>query len=305
MPSDLDYFRESDLNKECFKTFYHGLPSEDLKKQFLNSMPKNDLCWSSGWVLQGYKGPYPNGDSGDSQKLSPNCGLQEVRYWWGLSKHLNWVPIAGSIVWGMAKIVHSMTDVSKWCSLYFDSKTGECLSHDKDVAASKLNDKGDQLFNSGKYEEAKEYFSNAIAHSNKKANQDAYKANRDKVQAKINFQGNSQSNNFFEQGDRGNSEKAEYNIVLTNFGLMLSQDVSENELKEFSDRLETLLKRGHKSDPEIVNRSIITNLRIARMKMNDQMKSINPENMSDIGIIMNSIETEIGVIKKLKKTDQK
>jgi hypothetical protein len=85
---------------------------------------------------------------------------------------------------------------------------------------------------------------------------------------------------------------------------MLSQDV-ESELKEFSDRLETMINRGYKSDPEIVNRSIIINLRIARMKMNDQLKSINPENMSDIGIIMNSIETEIGVIKKLKITDQK
>ncbi|WP_341792346.1 hypothetical protein [Rickettsia endosymbiont of Gonocerus acuteangulatus] len=80
MPNDLYYFYESDLDKGNFRNFYDSLPSSRLKEQFLNSIPKDDICWDSTWVLQGYKGPYPNGNS---EKLSSSYGLQEVRYWWG------------------------------------------------------------------------------------------------------------------------------------------------------------------------------------------------------------------------------
>ncbi|WP_341757415.1 tetratricopeptide repeat protein [Candidatus Tisiphia endosymbiont of Ditula angustiorana] len=201
MPNDLYYFYESDLDKGNFSKFYNSLPSSGLKKQFLNSIPKGNICWDSTWVLQGYKGPYPNGESGDSEKLSPSCGLQEVRYWWGVSKHINWIPIAGILVWGASKIAGKITDVSKWCSLYFDSKTGECLSHDKEVAASKLNDIGRQLFDSGKFNEAREYFSNAYTHSNNKANYDIYKDNENKAKTEVDaINLNSQGNNLFSQG---------------------------------------------------------------------------------------------------------
>ncbi len=103
-------------------------------------------------------GPYPNGKSGDSQKLSPNCGLQEVMYWWGPSKLLHCIPLLGSVAFSTVKVLSNATGTSTWCHLYFDSKTGKCLSHYLEIAASKLNDIGNQLFDSGKYEEAKEYF---------------------------------------------------------------------------------------------------------------------------------------------------
>ncbi len=104
MPNDLYYFYESDLNKRNFKTFYDSLPSSELKQKFLNSVPNDIVRWDSTWVNQGYKGPQPNGKSGDSEKLAPSCGLQEVRHWWGMSKHVNWVPICGQIVWFAGKV---------------------------------------------------------------------------------------------------------------------------------------------------------------------------------------------------------
>ncbi|WP_341792345.1 hypothetical protein [Rickettsia endosymbiont of Gonocerus acuteangulatus] len=104
-------------------------------------------------------------------------------------------------MWGASKIAGKITNVSKWCSLYFDSKTGECLSHNKEVAASKLNEIGRQLFDNGKFSEAKEYFSNAYTHSSNKANYDVYKDNINKAKAEtdaINL--NSQGDNLFNQG---------------------------------------------------------------------------------------------------------
>jgi hypothetical protein len=156
-----------------------------VKEKFLNSVPSHPIRWDVTWVYQGYMGPYPNGRSGDSTKLSPNCGLQEVMYWWGPSKLLHCIPLLGSVAFSTVKVLSNIDGTSTWCHLYFDSKTGKCLSHYLEVAASKLNDIGNQLFDSGKYEEAKEYFFNAYTHSTNKTKQETYKANENKAQAKI------------------------------------------------------------------------------------------------------------------------
>jgi tetratricopeptide (TPR) repeat protein len=190
MSKDLDYFKESDFGKGNFTTFYNNLPSSELKVKFLNSFPSSHPYFRPPWVYQGYKGPDPNGESGESEKLLPISGLQEVRFWWGPSKHINWVPLLGTAVWSIGKVVSNATGLSDWHSLYFDEKTGEFLSHDKEAAASKLNDTGLQLFDSGKYEEAKEYFRNACVHSTNKENYNAFRINDNKVQAEIDRMAN-------------------------------------------------------------------------------------------------------------------
>jgi tetratricopeptide (TPR) repeat protein len=200
MPSDLDYFKESDFNKGNFRTFYNNLPSEDLKQKFLKSVPNDRIRWDLTWVNQGYKGPYPNGASGDSEKLSPSYGLQEVSYWWGVAKTINLVPGAGLLVWGVSKAISSALDLSKWCSLYFDSKTGECLSHDKEIAASILNNNGVKLTVSGKYEEAREYFFNAYKNSCNKEYQDKYNTNWGNAKIEVDAMNlNLQGSKLFEQ----------------------------------------------------------------------------------------------------------
>jgi hypothetical protein len=59
MPSDLDYFYESDFGKGNFTTFYNSLPSDELKEKFLNSVPSHPIRWEPPWVYQGYMGHIP------------------------------------------------------------------------------------------------------------------------------------------------------------------------------------------------------------------------------------------------------
>ncbi len=89
--------------------------------------------------------------------------------------------------------------------------------------------------------------------------------------------------------------------MLTDFNLMIIQDVSDEEMKKLADRFEKL--SGYESDPEIVNRAIILDLRRARKKMIGQLKSTNT-NMNDIESVMKLIDTEMDVLKKLKISNE-
>lgn len=422
MPNDLYYFYESDLNKGSWTGFVNSLPHH-LQEMFKNSMGEGVVGKGPANVLQGYRGPHNNGTSGDSGYLGASNGLQEVRYWWGASKHMNWVPISGWIAYGTCRAIGD----TNWHSLYFDSKTGECLSHNKNQATEKLNNKGWQLFQEGKYSEAAKYFNNAYqacssgyqneqlfqdnmnhaeaevlnAEGNRLHNQREYAEAIAKYQAahsqcpasktdalnkyknneasSLNSQGlelwnngdyagaankfnaayqkctngykdkqtfknsidkaktevdainlNSQVDKLFEQGKyaeaqskyqeasnkskvsnqynkyKANIDKAKYNSVFTDFSLMLTQDITDSELKEFADKLERMIDEGYGSDSEIVNRFHIVCLRIVRKEMNSQLESINREDINDlIEAIMNLIETEIEVLKELNITDQK
>ncbi|MCZ6886644.1 MAG: tetratricopeptide repeat protein [Rickettsia endosymbiont of Ixodes persulcatus] len=155
-------------------------------------------------MLQGYRGPSNlcNNGSGDSEALESSNGIQEIKFWWGARKDLNsLIPVIGTISFLSGRVVQTVQGQLDWSSLYFDSKTGECLSHNKEVAASKLNEIGRQLFDNGKFSEAKEYFSNAYTHSSNKVNYDVYKDNINKAKAEIDaISLNSQGDNLFNQG---------------------------------------------------------------------------------------------------------
>ncbi|ALN41222.1 hypothetical protein ASQ44_03625 [Rickettsia rhipicephali] len=197
MPNDLYYFYESDLSKGSWTGFVNSLPHH-LQEMFKNSMGGGVVGKGPANVLQGYRGPHNNGTSGDSGYLGASNGLQEVRYWWGASKHMNWVPISGWIAYGICSAIGD----TNWHSLYFDSKTGECLSHNKNQATEKLNNKGWQLFQEGKYSEAAEYFNNAYqACSSGYQNEQTFKNNIDKAKAELDaINLNSQGDNLFNQG---------------------------------------------------------------------------------------------------------
>ena len=162
MSGDLDYFQESDLNRSNIEDFYKSLPSEELKEQFNNSLDIEGKLPALN-VLQGYRGPHThtNGSSGNSDTLGPSYGLQEIKHYWGPTKHINWAPLVGSVSWIGMKAASVIRGDFKWHSLYFDSKTGECLSHDINIAATKLDSKGSDLYKQDKYSEAAEYHKNA------------------------------------------------------------------------------------------------------------------------------------------------
>ncbi|KAL1489920.1 hypothetical protein ABEB36_013846 [Hypothenemus hampei] len=196
MPTDLDYFSEEKLNNGCWTSFANSLPHH-LQQMFKIAVGKGLVGKSIGNVLQGYYGPDNNGDSGDSRYLGASNGLQEVKYRWGATKHMNWVPVYGWIVFGICR---ALGDTS-WNSLYFDSKTGKCLGYNKESAASKLNEIGKLFFDNGKFSEAKEYFNNAYTHSSYTKNYDVYKSNRENAKAEIDaIKLNSEGDDLFNQG---------------------------------------------------------------------------------------------------------
>jgi tetratricopeptide (TPR) repeat protein len=175
MANDLYYFYESDFSKGNLIDFYNSLPVH-IRAKFVDSIGgMSVLDRDVTNVVQGYRGPRNNGSSGDSKYLGSSNGLQEVKFWFGVSKHLNWVPIVGSIVYGIARAAGD----TAWHSLYFDSNTGECLSHDKNEAAQRLNEIGNEHHQAGRYEQALEYYQNAYLNNRGNSHNDAvYKANR-------------------------------------------------------------------------------------------------------------------------------
>lgn len=125
--TDLSYFAESYLNSTSLRDFRKELPDNlqyvfDLSMGYLSNRDKISVN-----VLQGYRGGNGNGSSGDSKVLNLSNGLQEVCYWWGASKHLNWIPILGTVLFVGCRVAGD-TD---WHRMYFDNEIKQCLSHKK------------------------------------------------------------------------------------------------------------------------------------------------------------------------------
>ncbi|BES99167.1 Hypothetical protein NTJ_11985 [Nesidiocoris tenuis] len=201
MATDLDRFYEKDLDRTNVLDFYNSLPGH-LQSKFRKS---TRICLGWGNVLQGYRGPshMRNNGSGDSGELGPSNGLQEIKHWWGARKDLNSrIPVLGTAVFGLGRVVQKAQGVLEWGSLFFDSKTGECLSHDKNEASDELHKNGRRLFDERKYSEAREYFSNAYQScSSGYLNERTFKNAIDEAQVEIEADNlNSSGNQLFEQG---------------------------------------------------------------------------------------------------------
>jgi hypothetical protein len=193
MPSDLSYFNESDLDKGNLVKFHNSLSTTKLRDIFRESMGGlHMLDQDLTNVLQGYEKP------------DASNGLQEVKYWWGFSKLVHAFPVAGTVGW----LIGRAGGDTKWHSIYFDSKTEECLSHDKEKAASKLNDIGREHLSNNRFSEALEYFSNAYTHSSTESNYNVSMKNRDLAQVQIDAEAfKRQVDEEFEAGRYSNAKQ--------------------------------------------------------------------------------------------------
>ena len=113
---DIDFFSEDIMKRYCKKDFLKSLPpkiSRDIKND------GNPLTY-----LQGYRGPeelVTTQSDLNSLVIPPYDGVQEVRYWHGCTKHLHWIPLAGSVAWLIAR----QTEDTRWRRLFFNAKSGE------------------------------------------------------------------------------------------------------------------------------------------------------------------------------------
>lgn len=117
---DIDYFTEEKLDRSTFLPFKHELPDH------LRGFLKNGRG-----VLQGYRGPtyMQNNSSGtDSQTLNSSYGVQEIRFWHGTSKNAHYVPVVGTIIFGIGRGIESLINSSDWQTVYFDENSGRALS---------------------------------------------------------------------------------------------------------------------------------------------------------------------------------
>jgi hypothetical protein len=191
---DLEHFKEETLNGST-AAFYYNLPSQRLKDIFQKAA-NNYINYAI--FLQGYRGHQPDGSSSDSGRLEESNGIQEIRFWWGITEYINYLPFFGSLAYGMSRVI----DDTNWHSLYFDSQTGDALSHDISEAASKLNDIGLEHLNNNRFEKAMIYFKNAFHHS---ANNE-YKANQKKVNEKVAQMLCNEGQNLFDRGQFSDAE---------------------------------------------------------------------------------------------------
>lgn len=162
---DIDYFSELLMDNKTRSDFINDLPDH------LRSSMKEVSNGYFGDVLQGYRGPpgLSNGASGDSSILHPSFGVQEIRFWHATSKKINFLPFYGTIAFGVARGVETLTGNSQWRSLYFDEATGAILKASEAMQrrlnneqSIKLNQKAEALEKKKMYKEAFELYKEAF-----------------------------------------------------------------------------------------------------------------------------------------------
>jgi tetratricopeptide (TPR) repeat protein len=165
---DIEYFSESQMSAINVKEFRENLP-EKLRQLFDIPYKKVNvrLVDSRYAILQGYRGPswLCSHSIGDSGVIAAESGVQEIKFWHGVSKHFNWYPVVGSF--GIA--IDRLSRYTNWFSVFFNESSGEMLS-EQEVSRTRNDNKlacdcverGDQLFLKRKYDEAVESYEKAI-----------------------------------------------------------------------------------------------------------------------------------------------
>lgn len=162
---DIDYFSECLMDNKTRLDFINDLPD------YLRASIKEVSNGYYGDVLQGYRGPagLSTGSSGDSGILQPCYGVQEIRFWHATSKKINFLPFYGTIAFGVARGIETLTGNSHWRSLFFDEATGSILNESEALQrrrsneqSIKLNQKGEALEKQKMYQEAYELYKEAF-----------------------------------------------------------------------------------------------------------------------------------------------
>lgn len=94
---DIDYFSEERMGRSNLGGFRESLPPS-LRDEF----NKKTKGISDIFVLQGYRGPMQD------------SGLYSIGFWFGASKHLNWIPVAGTVVFGAIKAISHFKGYEEW-----------------------------------------------------------------------------------------------------------------------------------------------------------------------------------------------
>jgi tetratricopeptide (TPR) repeat protein len=151
--TDISYFTEHRMDENNSKDFVAALP-RPLKTQFSKYLTEGHIRLPNH-VLQGYK-----------SKIS--YGVSEIKFKYGVTKHIHWLPIIGTVVW----LVDEISVSSSWRSIYFDETTGDMINSDEAEKRRSNNQeaedhysKGEKFEKEGKLEEAMNEFGVAYAKS--------------------------------------------------------------------------------------------------------------------------------------------
>lgn len=161
---DIDRFSERRMDEKCRRNFFENLPSHIREVVTLKA---NNYA-----VLQGYRGPCDLRDnsSGDSATLNPLYGVQEIHFKHAAPKTLHFLPIIGTIGFGLARLGGSIEGLSDWVIAYFDETSGNILSYSQAQLNKSKNQKAESFFSNGasyeeqnNFEKATEAYQNAYS----------------------------------------------------------------------------------------------------------------------------------------------
>jgi tetratricopeptide (TPR) repeat protein len=171
---DANYFTEHKMNEMDSKHFVEALP-RPLREEFSKYLTEGQVRLQD-YVLQGYE-------------TKTFYGVKEIRFWYGLTKHLNWFPIAGQVV----ILINRLLVSSSWRSIYFDETTGDMINSEEAERRRSVNQeaeehysKGEKFNKEGKYEEAMNEFDVAYAKSSETyKKKSSFHESRVKAQSKL------------------------------------------------------------------------------------------------------------------------
>lgn len=157
---DIDYFTKDKMQNKGTFNFNKHLPYR-LEKIFRHALRDRNLIDDSTSEMKHYD-------------RSESNGLTAIRIKTGMDNNVAWIPITGWIA------IAASAALEDYCHpVYFDTNTGECLGTDKNKAASRLNDIGNDHYQAVRYEQALEYYQHAYLNNSGNSHNDAvYKANR-------------------------------------------------------------------------------------------------------------------------------
>jgi tetratricopeptide (TPR) repeat protein len=122
---DIEYFSEARLNESSSNFFFITLPTHLQKLLRAIYKKTNSNLRQFLDTLQGYRGPtYLCNDSiGDSRAIAAESGVQEIKFWFGMSKHWLWHPFYTFVI-----PFERLSKDCIWISVFFDELSGEMLS---------------------------------------------------------------------------------------------------------------------------------------------------------------------------------
>jgi hypothetical protein len=148
--NELDYFSHTAMRAHYLENFVETLP-EHLQHTLRRIFPS---AFSFMWVakpLQGYA-------------TETQHGVTRVSFWYGATKHYNWVPVTGLLFFCASRLLLD----TRWKHLYFDACTKRCIGVSSQEAAAALFANGNEHLSAGHFDTAIKSFEKALANATDK-----------------------------------------------------------------------------------------------------------------------------------------